>query len=65
MSSTVMNVGPLRHLLPVGSGLGTQARHTAHWSGMGCDHLLDESRSMALSGSANVLSLAPSTMSAG
>ena len=65
MSSTVANVGPLRHLLPVGSRLGTLARRTVRRSRMGRDHLLKQSQSMALSGSASVLSLAWSAMSAG
>ena len=48
MSSTVMNVGPLRHLLLVGSQLSTLARCAARRSGMGCDHLLNEARAHLL-----------------
>ena len=44
MSSTVTNVGPLRHQLPVGSRLGTLARRAARRSGMGRDHLLNGAR---------------------
>ena len=44
MSSTVTNVGPLRHLLPVGSQLSTLARRAARRGGMGRDHLLNEAR---------------------
>ena len=44
MSSTVTNVGPLRHLLPVGSWLGTLACRAVRQSRMGRDHLLNESR---------------------
>ena len=44
MSSIVMNLGPLRHLLPVGSWLGTLARRTIRRSRMGRDHLLNEAR---------------------
>ena len=40
MSSTVTNVGPLRHLLPVGSRLDTLVHRAAHRGGMGRDHLL-------------------------
>ena len=44
MSSTVMNVGPLCHLLPVGPWLGTLARRTVRRSRMRRDHLLNEAR---------------------
>ena len=44
MSSTVTSMGPLRHLLPVGSWLSTLVRHTARWGGMGHDHLLNEAK---------------------
>ena len=44
MSSTVTNVGSLRHLLPVGSWLGTLVRRAARCSGMGRDHLPNEAR---------------------
>ena len=44
MSSTVMNVGPLRCLLPVGSLLGTLVRCAARRDGMGHDHLLNKAR---------------------
>ena len=64
MSSTVTNVGPLRRLLLVGSWLCTLARRTIRRSRMGRDHLLKQGQSTALSGSTNMLSLAPSTMSA-
>ena len=44
MSSIVMNVGPLHHLLPVGSRLGTLVRRAARRGRMGRDHLLNEAR---------------------
>ena len=44
MSSTVTNVGPLRHLLPVGSRLDTLVRRAARKDGMGRDPLLNEAR---------------------
>ena len=44
MSSTVTNVGPLRHLLSVGSWLGTLVRRAVRRSGMGRDHLLNEAK---------------------
>ena len=44
MSSTVANVGPLRHLLPVGSRLGTLARRAIRRGRMGRDHLLNKAR---------------------
>ena len=44
MSSAVMNVGPLHHLLPIGSWLGTLVRRAVHQDRMGCGHLLNEAR---------------------
>ena len=50
MSSTVMNVGPLRRLLPVGLRLGTLVRRTVCRGGMGRDHLLNEARARPYQG---------------
>ena len=44
MSSTVTNVGPLHHLLPLGSWLDILARRATRQSGMGRDHLLNKAR---------------------
>ena len=44
MSSTVTNVGPLCHLLHVGSWLGTLVRRAARRGRMGRDHLLNEAK---------------------
>ena len=44
MSSTVMNVGPLCHLLSIGSRLSTLVHRAVRWGGMGRDHLLNEAK---------------------
>ena len=63
MSSTVTNVRPIRHLLPVGSWFSTLVCRAARRGGMGRDHLLTkpehgiisgEMPSMTLSGSADM-----------
>ena len=44
MSCKVMNMGPLHHLILVGSWLGILVCRAAHRGRMGHDHLLNEAR---------------------
>ena len=60
-----MNAWSFSRPLPVGSQLGTLRRRIVRQSRMGHNHLLKQSQGMAMSGSANVLSLAWSAMPAG